>query len=49
MIKKVLRYVQGTKNLMLTYRRYDSLEIKGYSDADYVGDKDERKSLLREA
>jgi hypothetical protein len=44
MVKKVLRYVQGTKDLMLTYRRSDSLEIKGYSDADYAGDKDERKS-----
>jgi hypothetical protein len=29
---------------MLTYRRSDFLEIKGYSDADYAGDKDERKS-----
>jgi hypothetical protein len=29
---------------MLTYRRSDSLEIKGYSDADYAGDKDDRKS-----
>jgi hypothetical protein len=44
MVKKILRYVQGTKDLMLTYRRSDSLEIKGYSDADYAGDKDERKS-----
>jgi hypothetical protein len=42
MVKKVLRYVQGTKGLMLTYRS-DFLEIKGYSDADYTGDKDERK------
>jgi hypothetical protein len=31
---------------MLTYRRSDSLEIKGYSDADYAGDKDERKSTI---
>ena len=29
---------------MLTYRRSDSLEIRGYSDADFVGDKDDRKS-----
>jgi hypothetical protein len=29
---------------MLTYRSSDCLEIKGYSDADYAGDKDERKS-----
>jgi hypothetical protein len=45
MIKKVLRYVQGTKDLMLTYRRSDSLEIKGYSDTDYAKDKDDRKSI----
>jgi hypothetical protein len=44
MVKKVLHYVQGTKDLMLTYRRSDSLEIKGYSDPDYAGDKDDRKS-----
>jgi hypothetical protein len=44
MIKKVLRYVQGTKDLMLTYRISNSLEIRGYSNADYAGDKDERKS-----
>ena len=29
---------------MLTYKRSDSLEIRGYSDADYAGDKDDRKS-----
>jgi hypothetical protein len=44
MVKKALRYAQGTKDLMLTYRRYDSLEIRGYSDADYAGDQDDRKS-----
>jgi hypothetical protein len=45
MVKKVLRYVQGTKDLMLIDRRSDSLEIKGYSDADYAGDQDDRKSM----
>ena len=44
MVKKVLRYAKGTTGLMLTYRRSDSLEIKGYSDADYAGDVDDRKS-----
>jgi hypothetical protein len=44
MVKKALRYVQGTKGLMLTYIRSDSLEIRGYSDADYAGDQDDRKS-----
>ena len=29
---------------MLKYKIFDSLEIRGYSDADFVGDKDDRKS-----
>jgi hypothetical protein len=45
MAKKAMRYVQGTKDYMLTYRSSDCLEIKGYSDADYAGDKDEKKSM----
>jgi hypothetical protein len=35
-IKKSLRYIQGTKSLMLTYERSDSLEIVGYLDSDYT-------------
>jgi hypothetical protein len=46
MAKKALRYVQGTTGLMLTYWRSDVLEIVGYSDADYAGDRDDRKSTL---
>jgi hypothetical protein len=42
LVKKVLRYLQGTKGLMLTYRKTESLRIVGYSDSDYVGD--DRKS-----
>jgi hypothetical protein len=42
MVKKVLRYLQGTKCPMLTYRRSDSLHTEGYSDLDFVGD--DRKS-----
>ena len=44
MAKKALCYAQGTKHIMLTYIRFDSLEIKGYSDADFAGDRDDRKS-----
>ena len=44
MVKKALRYAQGTKDYMLIYRRSDSLEIKGYSDADFAGGRDDRKS-----
>ena len=38
LVKKVLRYLQGMKGLMMTYRRSDSLYIVGYSDSDYAGD-----------
>jgi hypothetical protein len=36
-IKKALRYIQGTKGLMLTYERSNSLKIVGYSDSDFAG------------
>ena len=42
--KKVLRYLQGTKGLMLTYEKSDNLEIVGYSDADFAGCVDTKKS-----
>jgi hypothetical protein len=42
LIKKILRYLQGTKGLMLTYRKTESLRIVGCSDSDYAGD--DRKS-----
>ena len=42
--KKVLRYLQGAKEYMLTYRRSDHLEVIEYSDSDYVGCVGTRKS-----
>jgi len=44
--KKVLRYLQGTKNHMLTYRKYDHLEVIGYTDSNFVGCVDTRKSTF---
>lgn len=35
--KKILRYFQGTKDYMLTYRRMDQLEVIGHSDSYYAG------------
>ena len=43
-VKKALRYCQGTKDFMLTYRRSDNLEVVGYIDADFAGCVDSRKS-----
>jgi hypothetical protein len=45
-IKKALRYIQGTKGLMLTYERSDNLEIVGYTDLDFVGCLDIDRSTL---
>ena len=43
-MKKVLHYVRGTTGLMLIYRKLEPLEIEGYSDSDFAGDVDDRKS-----
>ncbi|WKA01364.1 hypothetical protein VitviT2T_019647 [Vitis vinifera] len=42
--KKVLRYLQGTKDLMLTYRRTNILDVVGFCDADLAGCIDDKKS-----
>ncbi|XP_050890473.1 secreted RxLR effector protein 161-like [Lathyrus oleraceus] len=42
--KKVLRYLKGTKDYMLMYRKTDNLDVIGYSDSDFVGCVDSRKS-----
>ena len=42
--KKVLRHLQGTKDLMLTYRCTDTLEVVGFSDSNYAGYVDDKKS-----
>ena len=42
--KKVLRYLKGTKYYMLMYRQMDNLDVIGYSDSDFAGCVDSRKS-----
>ncbi|GKG47914.1 hypothetical protein Tco_0507399, partial [Tanacetum coccineum] len=44
--KKVLRYLQGTKEYQLTYTRSDNLEVIGYSDSDFAKCKDTSRSTL---
>ncbi|XP_068638403.1 secreted RxLR effector protein 161-like [Aristolochia californica] len=45
--KKVMKYLQGTKYYMLMYRRADNLEVIGYSDSDFAGYIDSRKTTSR--
>ncbi|KAM1000142.1 hypothetical protein ACFX2A_006927 [Malus domestica] len=42
--KKVLRYLQRTKSYMLVYRSVENLELVGYTDSDFAGCLDDRKS-----
>ena len=44
--KKVLRYLQGMKEHMLTYRKSNHLEVIGYSDLDFAGCLDIRNTRL---
>ena len=44
--KKVLKYLQDTKDLMLTYRRTETLEVVGFSDSDYGGCVNDKKSTF---
>jgi hypothetical protein len=47
-VKKALRYLQGTKGLMLTYKKSNApLEIVGYSNSDFAGCLDTKKSTSR--
>jgi hypothetical protein len=41
--KKVMRYLQGTKDYMLMYKRTDNLDVIGYSDSDFASCIDSRK------
>ena len=42
--KRVMRYLQRTKDFMLTYQRSDNLEIMWNSDSDFIGCLNSRRS-----
>lgn len=43
-VKRIFRYLKGSVNLSITYRRINDVNLIGYSDADYAGCLDTRKS-----
>lgn len=43
-VKRVLRYLKGTKNLRLAFRKDENDYMIGYCDADWATDMDERRS-----
>jgi len=42
--KRVLRYIQGTKDFGLLYTKTKNFVLGGYSDADFAGSIDDRAS-----
>ncbi|XP_050875617.1 secreted RxLR effector protein 161-like [Lathyrus oleraceus] len=43
-LKRILRYIQGTVSLGMFYSNSDKYKLVGYSDSDWCGDIDDRKS-----
>ncbi|RDX66209.1 hypothetical protein CR513_55043, partial [Mucuna pruriens] len=43
-VKHVMRYLRRTKGHMLTYQKFEDLEIIGYSDSDFAGCQDSKCS-----
>uniref|UniRef100_A0AAV1VH94 Reverse transcriptase Ty1/copia-type domain-containing protein n=1 Tax=Peronospora matthiolae TaxID=2874970 RepID=A0AAV1VH94_9STRA len=45
-VKRIFRYLQGTKMHEICYKLNNKIEFRGYSDADWAGDLTDRKSTL---
>lgn len=44
-VKWLMRYVNGTTNMKLTFKKQEKFEVKGYCDSDYASDLDRRRSI----
>jgi hypothetical protein len=43
-VKRILRYVKETLNMGLKFRKSSSMLVSGFSDADWAGCVDDRRS-----
>jgi len=43
-VKRILRYIKGTIELGMLYKRGEDITLVAYTDSDYAGDVDDRKS-----
>lgn len=44
-LKRVLRYIKGTYDRGLMYRKCDKMDVTCYTDADWAGDRGNRRSM----
>jgi len=44
-VKRILRYIKGTKDFGILFWNEDNGKLIGFSDADYAGDRDTRHSI----
>ena len=40
-VKRIMRYLKGTKNYGLYYKKYEKFELRAYANADWVGNIDD--------
>lgn len=45
--KRIFRYLQGTSDFGVLYKKGAQQELFGFTDSDYAGDEDDRKSTSR--
>lgn len=43
-LKRILKYLSGTMSMGIFYQQSDKIELVGYSDSDYAGDVETRRS-----
>nr|KYP75183.1 Retrovirus-related Pol polyprotein from transposon TNT 1-94 [Cajanus cajan] len=43
-VKRILRYIKGTQSYGLMFTKSDSFQLVGYSDSDWSGDIDDRRT-----
>jgi len=45
-VRRILRYIKGTLDYCLYYKKDDKFELVGYCDTDFAGDHDTRRSTI---
>lgn len=45
-VKRILRYLKGTTNVGMSYRKSDKYKLVRFCDADFAGDRVEKRALL---